>query len=99
MITFRRFIILAYTCAFVFSITGHAFADQICGGHRLSTHLDLTMPHGCLSTELFRRQIDNPADLVTPQTETAPDLTRRLQTFSDWRTSRQTPQRSDERSE
>lgn len=91
-----RLVLMAYASFPLVWGAGPVRADQICGGHALSTRLDLTMPYGCLSAELFRRQIDNQDDLVTSQAETAPDLARRLQTFSDWRTSRPQTQRSDE---
>lgn len=93
---FHRLVIASCASMLVLWATGPVRADEICGGHVLSTRLELTMPHGCLSSELFRRQIDNQDDLAKPRTETAPDLARRLQTYSDWRTSRPESQRSDE---
>jgi len=62
-----------------------ARTEQKCAAHVIDPRLDITMPVGCMSDAIIRKQIENPADLTTPRPETSADTGRRLKSLSDWR--------------
>ena len=62
-----------------------ATAEEPCHAKFNAPRLDVTMPTGCMTSAIIKRQIDNPDDLIIPRTETEADIARRIKTLSDWR--------------
>jgi type IV pilus biogenesis protein CpaD/CtpE len=64
---------------------GLAKAETRCGPDYEPLHVTLNAPVGCVTENLFKRQIDRPSDLNIPRTETSPDTGRRIKSLSEWR--------------
>lgn len=64
---------------------GAARAETQCGPDYEHFHVKLNSPFGCVTENLFKRQMDTPSDLYVPRAETPPDTDRRIKALSDWR--------------